>query len=330
MNAKENDVIAIVGAGRFGTALAIAVAGGGRRVRLIGRDAAQAAAINATRHNPRALSDVPLPDGIVASAETDLADAALCLLATAAQATRAVLPDLRATLPLTVPLILCAKGLEAETGLRQSELARTVLPAQPLAALSGPGFADGIAAGLPTALALAAPSIEQAQAIARQLSNGAFRLYAQDDMAGVELGGALKNVLALAAGIVMGAGLGENARAALVTRGLAELARLGEAAGARASTFAGLAGLGDALLSCTSEQSRNYTTGLALGGGATLAAATGGRTVEGVPTVGAALRLAAAHRVALPITAVLDRFLNHGAPLPELLAALLARPLKAE
>lgn len=323
--------VAIIGAGAWGTALALAIVRNGSRVTLCTRDATQADAINSNRRNPRALSDCELPATIAATADWEvLAEADLCLLVTPAQATRQLLPQIADFLPLTVPLILCSKGLEAETGVRQSELARAALPAQHLGVLSGPGFAAEVAADLPTAVAIAAPSLAQAEQYAQRLSSPRFRLYAQDDMAGVELGGALKNVLALGCGIIAGAGLGENARAALITRGLAELTRLGEGCGGRASTFAGLAGLGDAILTCGSTQSRNFACGYALGQGNSLTEACGGKTVEGVPTIGAALKLAQASRIALPITSALDRLINHGDSLDHVLDALLARPLKAE
>lgn len=323
--------IAIVGAGAWGTALALAITQNGSRVRLFARDAEQVAAINATRHNPRALSDIELPATITASADwSELSRAELCLLVTPAQATRALLPILGEHLPLTVPLIFCSKGLEVGTGLRQSEIARQLLPAQPLGVLSGPSFAIDTARNLPTAVALAAPSLTQAEHYARMLATPRFRPYALDDIVGVELAGALKNVLALGAGIVAGAGLGENARAALITRGLVELTRLGEACGGRASTFAGLAGIGDIILTCSSTSSRNFACGVALGQGKTLAEATGGKTVEGVPTIGAALKLANDKHVALPLTQALDRLINHGETLESVLDALLSRPLKAE
>ena len=331
MTKKTNSEIAIIGAGAWGTALAIAIARNGSRITLYARDAAQVEAINNTRRNPRALSDIALSDNIAASNDwADLVSADLCLLVTPAQSTRALLPQLAEYLPLTTPLIFCSKGLEAGTGLRQSELARQLLPAQPLGVLSGPSFATDTAAGLPTAVALAAPSMTQAGHYVQMLATPRFRLYASDDLIGVELAGALKNVLALGAGIVSGAGLGENARAALITRGLAELTRLGEACGGRASTFAGLAGLGDVILTCSSVASRNFACGVALGQGKSAAEATAGKTVEGIPTIGAALKLAADKKIALPITEALDRLLNHNATLDSVLDALLSRPLTGE
>ena len=332
---KGTSEIAIIGAGAWGTALALAVGRNGSRVRLFARDAEQVAAINATRRNPRAglesLGDIELPATITASTNwADLARADLCLLVTPAQATRALLPRLGEHLPLTVPLVFCSKGLEAGTGLRQSELARQLLPAQPIGVLSGPSFAADTAAGLPTAVALAAPSMTQAGHYVRLLASPRFRPYALDDVTGVELAGALKNVLALGCGIISGAGLGENARAALIARGLAELTRLGEACGGRASTFSGLAGLGDIVLTCGSTASRNFACGFALGRGKPLAEATAGRTVEGIPTIGAALMLAAGSKVTLPITEALDRLVNRAAPLDSVLEALLARPLTGE
>lgn len=306
----NNNKIAIVGAGAWGTALAITLAGAGRQVTLISRN-----------------TFTP-PDGVTAATNMEaLRDCALCLLVVPAQATREALPQLASHLPATTPVILCSKGLEISTGLRQSELMAELLPGQPYGVLSGPNFAHEIAAGLPAATVIAAPTMEAAERYAALLSSPTFRPYAQDDVIGVELAGALKNVLAIGAGIIAGAGLGENARAAMITRGLVEINRLGVALGARATTFAGLAGIGDVLLTCGSASSRNFAYGFAIG---SHDLPEGGKTVEGLPTTRAAYTLAEKHNIDMPITTSLYKLLYKQAPLDDILQQLFARPLTQE
>jgi glycerol-3-phosphate dehydrogenase (NAD(P)+) len=318
-------MIGVVGAGAFGTALAVVQATEGRAVRLWGRDGAAMRAAQAARAVPR-LPGVPLPPGLDCVGDlAALHGAEAILLAVPAQATEAFLKAHAGELP-AVPLVLCAKGIDAR-GLRlQTELADAVAHKQALAALTGPGFAGEIARGLPTALTLACADPALGRALQGGLATRRMRLYATDDMTGAQLGGALKNVIAIACGMVEGAGLGASARAALMTRGFAEMTRLAVAMGARAETLAGLSGLGDLSLTCNSEQSRNFALGRALGAGQ----ARPGGTVEGVATARAACDLSARHGVEMPIAAAVAGVLEGATTMQGAMDALLARPLKEE
>ena len=318
-------MIAVIGAGAFGTALAVAQAGEGRRVALWGRDAAAQAAADAARANPK-LRGVRLPDDLACVADlAGLAGAEAVLLALPAQATEPFLAAHAAELP-DAPLVLCAKGVEAR-GLRlQTEIAAAHAPGRPLAALTGPGFAAEIAAGLPTALTLACADAELGRALQAGLSTRRLRLYLTDDLVGAQLGGALKNVVAIACGIAEGARLGHSARAALMTRGFAEMTRLAVVMGARPETLAGLSGLGDLSLTCNSAQSRNFALGRALGAGE----ARPGGTVEGVATARAACRLGERMGAELPIAAAVADVLDGAATVTEAMETLLSRPLREE
>jgi glycerol-3-phosphate dehydrogenase (NAD(P)+) len=318
-------MIGVVGAGAFGTALAVAEAAEGRAVRLWGRDPAAMAAAEAHRATPR-LPGVELPEGLACVADlTDLADADVILLAVPAQATEGFLAAHGPALP-PVPLVLCAKGIGRD-GLRlQTAIAADLAPGRPLAALTGPGFAGEIAHGLPTALTLASADPQVGRRLQRGLATRRLRLYLTDDVVGAELGGALKNVVAIACGMVDGAGLGASARAALMTRGFAEMTRLAVACGARRETLAGLSGLGDLSLTCNSPQSRNFSLGRALGAGEPALAG----TVEGVATAGAACQLGAARGVELPIAAAVAAVLDGATTVEGAMEALLARPLREE
>ncbi len=322
--------IGIVGAGAWGTALAQAAARAGRRVLLFARDPAVVQSIRADRINRRHLADVPLEPAIDAAADVaDLGAADLLLLTVPAQTLRSVV---RALPQGRTPLVICAKGLETTTGQRLSEVATSERPESRLAVLSGPNFAREVAQGLPAASTLGCADAALGEAIAEALSGPSFRVYWTDDMTGVEIGGAVKNVLAIAAGVVAGRGLGENARAALITRGLAELARLGEALGARRETMMGLAGLGDLILSAGSLTSRNMAFGHAIGQGADPQAlrARPGPLVEGVFTAAAVTRLAAERGAEVPICAAIDAILAGRLGIAEALEALMRRPLKME
>ncbi len=258
--------IGIVGAGAWGTALAQAAARAGRRVLLFARDPAVVHSIRTRRSNPRHLPDLTLEPAIEATGEPgDLGTADLLLLTVPAQTLRGVAHMLP---PDPTPVVICAKGLESASGRRLSEVLASARAESRIAVLSGPNFAAEVAQGLPAATTLGCADPALGQAIAKALSGPSFRVYWTDDVTGVEIGGAIKNVLAIAAGVVAGRGLGENARAALITRGLAELARLGEALGARPETLMGLAGLGDLILSAGSLTSRNMAFGHAIGRGA--------------------------------------------------------------
>jgi glycerol-3-phosphate dehydrogenase (NAD(P)+) len=318
--------LGILGAGAWGTALAIAGARAGHEVWLWGRDAVAMAEMQATGRNERRLPGIPLSQTVRPTA--DLADLDACdpvLLAAPAQTLR----EVAALAPDRARLIICAKGLEQASGLRLSEVVATVRPHATVAVLSGPSFAAELARGLPTAVTLAAPALEGAQELAALLAGPAFRLYPTDDVVGVEIGGALKNVIAIAAGAVMGSGLGENARAAVITRGLAELARLGGALGARRETLMGLSGLGDLLLSATSLTSRNTRFGHELARGASAAELMGaGHALsEGARTAEAAVALGRRHGVDLPISAAVAEVLAGRSSVAAAVESLLARPL---
>ncbi len=318
-------MIGVIGAGAFGTALAVVQAAAGRAVVLWGRDAAAMAAMEAARANPR-LPGVALPPELACTADLGaLAGVEALLLVVPAQQTEAFLRAHGAALP-PVPLVLCAKGIDA-AGLRlQTGIASEILPGHVLAALTGPGFAGEIARGLPTALTLACADRAAGRGLQEGLATPRLRLYLTDDVTGAELGGALKNVIAIACGMVEGAGLGASARAALMTRGFAEIARLAVAMGARAETLTGLCGLGDLSLSCASAQSRNFALGRALGAGEAMP----GGTVEGVATARAACRLGARLGVELPIAAAVADVLEERSTIGGAMAALLARPLREE
>lgn len=323
MTGKE--AIGVVGAGAFGTALAVVEAKAGRPVRLWGRDAGVMAAAEAARAVPR-LPGVLLPAGLVCTSDpADLAGVAALLLAVPAQSTSAFLAAHGAALP-DAPLVLCAKGIDARSLDGQTGLAAAAAPGRALAALTGPGFAGEIARGLPTALTLACADRDLGQRLQRLLSTPRLRLYLTDDVTGAELGGALKNVVAIACGMVEGAGLGASARAALMTRGFAEMTRLAVAMGARAETLSGLSGLGDLSLTCNSGQSRNFALGVELGAGRSRP----GGTVEGVATARAACQLGARHGVELPIAAAVADVLDGALTIAEAMEALLSRPLREE
>lgn len=327
-------MIAVVGAGAWGTALAQAVASDGTPVLLWAREPEVAEAINRNRENPLFLAGVRLRPGIRATADPgELARGAAgtpWLLVTPAQHLRAVLSAL--PWERAGALLLCAKGIEAGTGLLMSEVAAAVAPGAPLAVLSGPSFAADVAAGKPTAVTLAAPSLEAAHALARQFARPSFRPYASDDLIGAEVGGAVKNVLAIACGVVIGADLGDSARAALVARGFAEMTRFAVARGGRAETVAGLAGLGDLVLTCGSTQSRNMSLGVALGQGSRAAEILAGRrtVAEGALTAPVLVREAARLGVDMPIAEAVDDLVADRVSAAEAARRLLSRPLRAD
>jgi glycerol-3-phosphate dehydrogenase (NAD(P)+) len=326
--------VAVIGAGAWGTALAIRLADAGRAVRLWARDPSRAAALAVTRWNDRLDAAVPLPETVrvTAVAAEALAGAQAVLLAVPSQALRGITGAIAPHWPVDAPAVLCAKGIDAETLLLPHETVGAVLPGVPLATLTGPNFAHEIAAGLPAAAVLAAPDDAARAALAALLAFPRFRLYPSPDLVGAALGGAAKNVIAIAAGVVEGLGLGENARAALITRGVAELTRLVVAEGGRAETAAGLSGLGDLVLTCTGGASRNHTLGIALGQGRALAdilAARAGVT-EGVATAPALVSRAARHGVELPIAEAVAALVGGRATAPALAEALLARAQRGE
>ena len=321
--------IGVVGGGAWGTALACLARRADRRVSLWSRDPAIASAIARDRANPVYLPGATLDAGIEAA--SDLAALGNCdalLLVCPAQAVR----EMAARLTGDAPVVICAKGIEASSGLLMPEVLADVLPGRPLAMLSGPSFAEEAMQGLPTAVSIATADPALGRTLAASLAAGAFRPYWTHDVLGVALGGAVKNVLAIAAGIVEGRGLGHNAAAALVTRGFAEMARLGQAMGAELETLTGLSGLGDLVLTCHGPLSRNRSLGAALGMGTPLAQYMRGRrqVVEGEATAPAVLARAVRQKIEMPICAAVDAILHKGADLDEAIRALLARPLRRE
>lgn len=298
--------VGVLGAGAFGTALAVTLAQAGRRIALWGR------------------SGAPALPGVTPAADLGLAAAApAVLVAVPAQALRDLLTQHAGVLTGRT-LILCCKGIEARTGLLPTQIVDQVLPGNQAAVLTGPGFAADIARGLPTALTLATTRPDGAEMQAR-LATPALRPYLSDDVVGAQLGGALKNVVAIGAGIVTGAGLGDSARASLMTRGFAEMVRLATARGARAQTLFGLSGFGDLVLTCTSDQSRNFRHGMALGAGRVPAA---GATVEGAATARAVVDTAG--DLDLPVTRMVAALLAGALPVRDAVEALMTRPLKRE
>lgn len=324
--------IAVVGAGAWGTALANLAARAGAEVTLWARDAAHVAEMTATGVNARRLPGVPLAPGIRPSAElADIGNAAFVLLVVPTQALRGVARTLADVIAPGVPVILCAKGIERGSGAFPTEVLAETLPDNPAAVLSGPSFAADVARGLPTAVTLAAADEAQAAELAQALAAPWFRLYHSSDVIGVEIGGAAKNVLAIASGITAGKRLGASAGAALIARGFAELMRFGVAFGADPATLTGLSGLGDLVLTCNSEQSRNFSFGLALGRGASVAAASADhKLVEGVHTCGILVELARQKSVDMPIAAAVDAVLTEKLTIDAAIEALLNRPAKPE
>jgi glycerol-3-phosphate dehydrogenase (NAD(P)+) len=326
----EQQTIGVIGAGAWGTALAQMLASDGRNVILWAYEPEVVAAINAEHRNPLYLPTAALAATIRATGDlADLASLDTVLVVTPAQ----VLGRVLASLPAQPrDLVLCSKGIEAGTGRLMNDVARQAAPGSAIAVLSGPTFAHEVAAGLPTAVTLACGGgPAQWERLAPALARPAFRPYCSDDVAGAEIGGAVKNVLAIACGVVDGLGLGQNARAALIARGYAEMLRFGEALGARAETLSGLCGLGDLVLTCSSTASRNFSLGKALGEGASAADLMADRrtVAEGAHTAPVLAGLAAARGIAMPIVAAVDAILT-GEDARAVVAALLARPLKAE
>lgn len=325
--------VAVIGAGAWGTALAVAVQRAGAEVTLWARRPVLAEALARSRENKDYLPEIALDPAIRVTA--DLAEAAraeLLLLVVPAQHLRAVARQLAPLLPDSRPLVVCAKGIEQVSGALMTEVVAQELAGRPQAVLSGPSFAGEVARALPTAVTLAAENAALGAALVATLGSRSFRPYLSDDPLGVEIGGAVKNVVAIACGIVAGRALGDNARAALITRALSEIVRIGCAKGAKAETFMGLSGLGDLLLTCTSTQSRNFSLGLALGQGRTVASVLGAShsVVEGLYTASAVVAMAREAAIDAPIATAVDAVLNHGADIGDTIEGLLARPFRAE
>ena len=322
--------IGVIGGGAWGTALAQVAAADGQEVTLWALEPEVVEAINSAHENRTFLKGIALSPSIRATG--DLATMASCeafLVVTPAQHLRVVVGRLPAA---GRPLVLCAKGIEDSSGLLMHEVAAEVQPASPIAVLSGPTFAHEVAAGLPTAVTLAAADHTLGEALIARIAQPFFRPYYSDDIAGAEVGGAVKNVLAIACGVVEGRRLGQNARAALISRGFAEMTRFGLAKGARTETLAGLAGLGDLVLTCSSTSSRNFSLGKGIGEGASPADLLADRktVAEGAVTAPVLSRAAKALGVDMPIVAAVCALLAGEASVEEVVGKLLARPLRSE
>lgn len=325
---------AVIGAGAWGTALANGLASRGHEVVLWAREDDVVAGINARHENARFLAGVTLVPELRASSVLDeaLAGAEIVTLASPSHVLREIARRASGALGTESTVIVATKGIERGTLAVMTDVAREELPGRAVVALSGPSFAIEVARSQPTAVVAASTSREAAEIVQRAYSSAAFRVYTHDDVVGVELGGALKNVMAVATGIAEGLGLGFNSRAALITRGLAEMTRLGVALGATAATFAGLAGLGDLVLTCTGALSRNRALGVAIGQGQSLAEALAGKetVAEGVVTTESAWALARRERVDMPIIAAVHRVLFEGQPARTAISDLMTRELRAE
>lgn len=338
---RRFQTISVLGAGAYGTALAAVAARAGRTVRMFSRRDEVAQDINRNRRNTAYLGDEPLPDGIAAFTDigTALQGADAVLLVVPSAGVRETARDMRAHVDRNVPVVICAKGVEPSTGLLLSDVVREELPGRPVAALSGPTFADEVAADLPSTVTIAAEladgeTLENglAAGLAMSLSAGSFRAYVSDDLIGVEIGGAMKNVIAIACGISRGAGFRANMTAALITRGLAEMTKLSTKLGGRADTISGLSGLGDLTLTCSSEQSRNLRFGLQLGAGAKREQTFDGAPVivEGVRNSVSVTDLARKHGLTLPICEAVRAIVHEDADIVTTLGLLWSRPLEAE
>ena len=319
--------VAVIGAGAWGTALAGVAARAGREVVLWARNADSARQIAATRGNPK-LPGVTLDAAISVTADiAQAASADIILIATPAQNLREAVTVLAPHLARAKPVIACAKGIERGTHQFMTEVIAAAAPAATPAILSGPGFADDVARGLPTAVTLAAKDEALASALVQALGSATFRPYHTTDIRGVEIGGAAKNVLAIAAGIAVGRKLGASALAALTTRGFSELVRLGHACGARGETMAGLSGLGDLILTCSNQQSRNFALGIALGRGE---AKPVGKLAEGEFTAPVLIELALSKDVELPVSSAVAAILRGAVTIDAAIEGLLTRPFKSE
>ncbi|MBI2235740.1 MAG: NAD(P)-dependent glycerol-3-phosphate dehydrogenase [Magnetospirillum sp.] len=325
--------IGIIGAGAWGTALAVTARRAGRSVTLWAHEPEVAAAISAAHRNTLYLPGIDLDPAIVATSELDrVAAADVVLLVAPAQHLRGVCRALAPHWRPGTPVVICAKGIELSTSALMGEVVAAELPQAPMAVLSGPTFAIEVARGLPTAVTLACADLLLGQRLVEALGTATFRPYLSDDLVGAEVGGAVKNVLAIGCGIVEGKGFGDNARAALITRGLTEITRLAMAKGARAETLMGLSGLGDLILTASSTQSRNYSLGFALGQGRSLTEVLAERrtVTEGVYTAGAVMELSERLGVEMPLCAAVDAVINRRAGLDSTIQGLLARPFRAE
>jgi glycerol-3-phosphate dehydrogenase (NAD(P)+) len=322
--------LGIIGGGAWGTALAQVASAGGRETLLWAMEPEVVEAVNARRENAVFLPDIPLNPSIRGTSDlAALDDCEALLVVTPAQHMRAVLERLPRC---DKPLVLCAKGIEERTGELLHEAARETCPDASIAVLSGPTFAHEVAQGLPTAVTLAAEDLDLAERLRERIARPTFRIYVSDDVAGAEIGGAVKNVLAIACGVVEGKGLGQNARAALIARGFAEMRRFGLACEAKAETLAGLSGLGDLVLTCSSTSSRNYSLGIGIGQGRSAAELLSNRKTiaEGAFTAPVLARVSREKGVDMPIVNAVDALIAGRANVDQVLDELLSRPARAE
>lgn len=331
----DMQAIGIIGAGAWGTALAHSLAVAGRSVTLWAREPEVVQSINDRRENIMYLPGITLHENIMAtdSLTCAAANADIVLIVTPAQHVRATLESLKAELAGGKPFVICSKGIELETGHLMSEVAKAVVPTAPCAIMTGPTFAGEIARGLPSAVTIAIADKDKGNAIVEAVSNRNLRAYLTDDVLGAQIGGAVKNVIAIACGVIYGRKMGESARAALVTRGLAEMGRLASAMGAKKETLMGMCGVGDLILTCSSTQSRNFSLGVALGEGKKLKDVVdtrGNHVTEGIHTARALSVLARRNAVDMPISASVDACLSEGAGIEETIKRMLDRPLRPE
>lgn len=326
--------IGVIGAGAWGSALAHALSAGGKDVTLWAREENVAASLRDSRENSVFLPGVKLDSKMKVSSDLSQVskDCDILLIVTPAQHVRATLEAMKKDLSPEKPIVICAKGIELESGKLLSEIAQEVLPSSPVAFLTGPSFASEIARGMPSAVTIASENADLRRDLQEDIGVKHFRPYASDDIIGTQLGGAIKNVIAIACGIVMGKKLGESARAALMTRGIAEIARLAVAMNGKRDTLLGMCGVGDLALTCTSMQSRNFSLGFALGEGKSLEEIlkTRNSVTEGVYTAKATLALAKKNAVDMPITEAVSKMLSGESSIKEAIEDMLNRPFKYE
>jgi glycerol-3-phosphate dehydrogenase (NAD(P)+) len=334
MHTRRAEPMTVIGAGSWGTALAILLAREGHATHLWGRDGGQLEAMRAARRNTRYLPDAAFPDTLQVEADLDLAlkGARDALIAVPSHAFRTTLERIRPHLEPQTRIAWATKGFEIDSGLLPHQVVRQVLGETPGAVLSGPTFAKEVGAGLPTAMTIASHDEQFAKELAHKLSGPSFRAYTQTDIMGVEVGGAVKNVIAIGSGIADGMGYGANTRVALITRGLAEMMRLGVKLGALRETFMGLAGLGDLVLTCTDDQSRNRRFGMALGRGESPAEAQSAihQVVEGVPAARAVFDVAQRLQVSMPICREIYAIMYENKPVRAAVQALMGREVRSE
>ncbi len=325
--------IGVIGAGAWGSALAQILSKNGRSVTIWAREPEVVESINTKHENPVFLPGIPLDKNLKATESlSEVGESDILLVVTPAQHVRATLKSLKGSIVDGKPVVICSKGIEIDSGLLLTQVAEDVVPGATIAVLTGPTFAHEVAKGLPAAVTIATADKDVAQELQEALGVKRFRPYITDDVVGAQLGGAIKNVIAIACGVVYGRKLGESARAALLTRGVAEIARLGVAMGANKETLLGMCGIGDLMLTCSSMESRNFSLGAALGEGKPLEEILGPRkeVTEGVHTAKATLDLAKKHAVDMPITEAVNKCVHLGISIDEAIEDMLNRPFSYE